>query len=124
MKHSVAVLDDYQGVARQYGDFARLEAAGIKIEVFQDHLTSEADLAKRLQPFTIISAMRERTPFQRSLLERLPNLKLLVTTGPVNASIDEEACKELGIAFSGTASRNPVFLRSSTCEVRDAPGRI
>lgn len=117
MKHSVAVLDDYQGVARQYGDFARLKTAGIEVNVFRDHLTSEADLVQRLQPFTIVSAMRERTPFRRSLLERLPNLKLLVTTGPVNASIDGEACKELGIAFSGTASRNPVFLRSSTCEV-------
>jgi phosphoglycerate dehydrogenase-like enzyme len=91
----VAVLDDYQGVARRFGDWDSLDA---EVEVFTRHYD---DIA-HLEPFDVIMAMRERTPFSRERLERLPNLKLLVTTGMGNAAIDVEPARELGITVAGT----------------------
>ncbi|MCI2419963.1 D-2-hydroxyacid dehydrogenase family protein [Saccharopolyspora sp. K220] len=95
----VAVLDDYQDVARDYADWDALPA---QVEVFHEHLTDPAELVRRLEPFEVIAAMRERTPFPRQVLQALPNLKLLVTTGMRNASIDLAAARELGIVVSGT----------------------
>jgi phosphoglycerate dehydrogenase-like enzyme len=97
----IAVLDDYQGIALSIGGWDRLPA-GARPEAFQDHLFDEDALAKRLEPFEIVVAMRERTPFRRSLLERLPNLKLLITTGMRNASFDMPALKEKGVTVCGT----------------------
>jgi phosphoglycerate dehydrogenase-like enzyme len=107
----VALLDDYQEVARQSADWSRL-SAGVAVEVFRDHLTDEAALAARLQPFDVVMALRERTPFRRSLLERLPTLKLLATAGMRNASIDLTAATELGILVCGTggSSRSTMEL--------------
>jgi phosphoglycerate dehydrogenase-like enzyme len=76
----VAILDDYQNAARAFGDWDSLDA---EVVVFREHLEDIAPL----EPFDVIMAMRERTPFPRERLERLPNLKLLVTTGMSNASI-------------------------------------
>src|SRR5581483_1600575 len=97
----VAVLDDYQRVAR---DFADWDSLGPQVEVkfFHDHLDDEGDLVARLAPFEIVAIMRERTPFRRSLIERLPNLKLLVTTGKRNASVDVKACQDRGVTVCGT----------------------
>ncbi|QUH01492.1 D-2-hydroxyacid dehydrogenase family protein [Saccharopolyspora erythraea] len=95
----VAVLDDYQRVARDYADWDSLPAS---VEFFHDHVADREELVRRLQPFQVIAAMRERTPFPREVLEALPNLKLLVTTGMRNASIDLAAASELGITVSGT----------------------
>ncbi len=97
----IAVLDDYQGVALSIGGWERLPADS-SIEAFRDHLSDEDALVQRLESFEVIVAMRERTPFPRSLLNRLPNLKLLVTTGARNASIDVGAAKDLGITVCGT----------------------
>src|SRR5918996_1410913 len=97
----IAVLDDYQGIALSIGGWERLPA-GATPEAFHDHLFDEDALAKRLEPFEIVVAMRERTPFWRSLLERLPNLKLLITTGMRNASFDMPALKEKGVTVCGT----------------------
>ena len=79
----------------------------ITLKTFPDTLdpkipSQHDELLQRLKPFTIISTMRERTPFPRSTLEQLPNLKLLLTTGHRNAAIDAKACQDLGIAYSGT----------------------
>ena len=98
---NVAVLDDYQDVALQMTDWSVLPD-NVDVNVYQDHLTSEDALVQRLNGAHIISAMRERTPFSRGLLQRLPNLRLLITTGPRNASIDVTAATELGIVVSGT----------------------
>jgi phosphoglycerate dehydrogenase-like enzyme len=98
----VALLDDYQGVALQSADWSNLPADTV-VEVFRDHLTDEAAIAQRLQSFDVVMAMRERTPFPRTLLERLPNLKLLVTAGMRNAAIDLAAATELGILVCGTS---------------------
>jgi phosphoglycerate dehydrogenase-like enzyme len=102
-KTKIAILDDYQNVARTMADWSQLPADA-QLTVFNDHLEDAAALIERLQDFQIICAMRERTPFPRRLLERLPALKLLVTAGMSNASIDLWAADELGITVCGTGS--------------------
>lgn len=96
----VAVMDDYQGVALELADWNSLPK-NCQIVVFKKHFTSFDILKKRLSDFEIIVAMRERTPFGRELLTGLPNLKLLVTTGMRNASIDLDAATDLGILVCG-----------------------
>jgi phosphoglycerate dehydrogenase-like enzyme len=98
----VAVLDDYQGVALKMADWSVLPS-DCQVQVFRDHLTELDALAQRLRDFEVITCMRERTPFGRDLLERLPNLRLLVTTGMRNAAIDLKAATDLGILVCGTA---------------------
>jgi len=98
----VAVLDDYQGVALSYGDWGDLD-----VEVFTDHLAGDDEVVARLGPFDVVVAMRERTPFTRARLERLENLKLLVTTGMRNASIDLEAARDRGVTVCGTGALGP-----------------
>jgi phosphoglycerate dehydrogenase-like enzyme len=98
----VAILDDYQGVARQMADWSSLPA-GTEVVVFADHLKDVGGVAARLADFDAVVAMRERTAFPRALLEKLPRLKLLVTTGMRNASIDVRAAVERGVAVCGTS---------------------
>ena len=98
----IAILDDYQGVAMQMADWDSL-LDGCQVEAFHDHVADMAVLADRLRDFDVLCIMRERTPFRRDMLSRLPNLKLLVTTGMRNASVDVAAAQELGITVCGTA---------------------
>jgi phosphoglycerate dehydrogenase-like enzyme len=98
----VAVLDDYQGVALGCADWSQLE-----VEVFPDHIADDDVLVERLAPFDAVVAMRERTPFTRARLERLPDLRLLVTTGMRNASIDLDAAREHDVIVCGTGSLGP-----------------
>lgn len=97
----VAVLDDYQDVALRSADFSAV-ADRAEITVFTDHLDDADALAARLAPFEVVVAMRERTPFPAALLDRLPNLRLLVTTGMGNASIDVTAARGNGVTVCGT----------------------
>lgn len=99
----IAVLDDYQTVAAGMPAMARLEGRA-SVTAFADHLADHDALAARLGDFDCIIAMRERTPLPRALLECLPRLKLLVTTGMANVAIDVEAATDLGIQVCGTAS--------------------
>src|SRR5260221_13754365 len=97
----IAVLDDYQDVALALADWsAVLQRA--EIEIFRDTIADPDALVQRLLPFDIIVAMRERTGFPRAVLERLPNLKLIATTGMRNAAIDMAAAAERGITVCGT----------------------
>ena len=98
----IAILDDYQGVARRMADWASLPA-GTELVVFADHIANIGAVAARLADFDAVVAMRERTPFPRALLEKLPRLKLLVTTGMRNASIEVGAAVERGVVVCGTA---------------------
>jgi len=98
----IALLDDYQRVARDFAPWDERLPAGASLQVFHDHLTDPDALAERLHPFDVIGVMRERTPFPRALIERLPNLRLLVTTAGYNAAIDMEAAREYGIIVCGT----------------------
>jgi len=98
----VALLDDYQGVALGMADWKSLPK-DTEVVAFRDHLDDDGALAARLADFDIVMAMRERTPFPRTLLERLPRLKLLITAGMRNASIDMKAAAERGVLVCGTA---------------------
>ena len=97
----VAVLDDYQDVAASLADWTSL-APGAEVQFFHDTIADLEALVERLAPFPVIVIMRERTPFPRALFERLPNLKLLVTTGKRNAAIDLEAATAHGVLVCGT----------------------
>src|SRR5258708_38041646 len=97
----VAVLDDYQNVALKMADWGKLRGKA-EITVFTDHAEGVDAVAKRLAPFEIVCCMRERTPFKRDLFKKLPNLKLLITTGSRNLSIDVEAANECGVTVCHT----------------------
>ena len=98
---TIAVLDDYAGVALRLADWSGLG----DVKVFSDYITSVDELVERLAPFEVLCVMRERTPITAALMARLPKLKLIVTTGPRNASIDLAAAKTHGIVVSSTQSR-------------------
>jgi phosphoglycerate dehydrogenase-like enzyme len=99
----IALLDDYQRVARDFADWERLPA-GSELVVFDRHIADREALVETLQRFEVIVLMRERTPFPAEVIERLPNLRMLVTTGNRNASIDLAACRARGITVSGTGT--------------------
>jgi len=101
MKTQVAVLDDFQRVAREFGDWKRL-ADRADVTFFHDHLRDDDALAARLAPFDVVALMRERTPLLGSLIARLPALRLIVTSGMVNRSIDLAAAAARGIVVCGT----------------------
>jgi len=97
----IAILDDYFNGALDATDWSALDADDI--DVFTEHLGHDEDvIAKALEPYEILIAMRERTPFPASLIEKLPNLKFLVTTGMRNLAIDMEAARAGGIDIAGT----------------------
>ena len=98
-----AILDDYQNVALDSADWTAVKG-DLDIKVFNAHLGGPDKVIAALADFDIIVAMRERTPFPRAVIEALPKLKLLITTGMRNASIDTEAAKARGIAVCGTGS--------------------
>lgn len=97
----LAVLDDYQGEAKRMADWARLPGDA-EVRFFREPIADPDALVSALEPFDVVIAMRERTPFPASILDRLPRLKLLVTTGMRNAAIDLAACRRRGIVVSGT----------------------
>jgi phosphoglycerate dehydrogenase-like enzyme len=91
-----AILDDYQRVALSMADWSPLNGR-VDITVFNDHIRDVEKLIDRLAPFDVVCVMRERTPLTRNIIERLPNLKLIASTGPANASIDLDAAAERDI---------------------------
>src|SRR6202161_4976306 len=103
-KYKIAVLDDYQNVALGSADWSVLLDRA-DITVFHNHLADPKAVIERLLPFDVICVMRERTPLPRNILERLPNLKLIASTGSVNASIDVAAAGDHGIAVVHTGYR-------------------
>jgi phosphoglycerate dehydrogenase-like enzyme len=98
---SCAILDDYFDLALSVADWSRIKDR-VDVTVFDKPFASEADAAAKLKDFEIICAMRERTPFPRTLLDALPKLKLLITSGMRNAAIDSEAVKERNVVLCGT----------------------
>ena len=97
----IAILDDYQRVALELADWSSL-GERCDLVAFDDHMSDEGELVRRLAEFDVIVIMRERTPFGASLLRRLPCLKLLVTTGMRNQAIDLAAASEMGVTVCGT----------------------
>lgn len=98
----LAILDDYQNVALESADWGSLPK-GWDITVFNEHLGNDDAVIKALVGFDVIVAMRERTPFPAAVIKALPKLKLLVTTGMRNLSIDMEAARERGVTVCGTS---------------------
>ncbi|HXC38982.1 MAG TPA: D-2-hydroxyacid dehydrogenase family protein [Burkholderiales bacterium] len=96
-----AVLDDYQHVARSFGDWTRLSGK-VDLQVHHEHYETEEEVARAVGDCEIVVAMRERTPFRDSLLQRLPRLQLLITTGMRNAAIDVAAAAKRGVVVCGT----------------------
>jgi D-3-phosphoglycerate dehydrogenase len=102
MAHRCAILDDYQNVALKLADWSKI-IRDVEIKVFTEAVRrSDADTIRDCRDFDIIVMMRERTRFPRAVIEALPKLKLLITTGAYNASIDMKACAERGIVVCGT----------------------
>jgi phosphoglycerate dehydrogenase-like enzyme len=97
----VAILDDYQNVALRLADWSAVRRHA-EITVFNDHLADPAAVVERLRLFEVVCVMRERTPLTREILQQLPSLKLIASTGPRNASIDTQAAADLGIAVTAT----------------------
>src|ERR1700683_1990958 len=103
--YKIAVLDDYQNVALESADWSVIGRQA-DITVFKDHLAEPEAVIERLLPFDVVCVMRERSPLPRNIIERLPNLKLIASTGSGNASIDVDAASDHGIAvvYTGYAS--------------------
>jgi phosphoglycerate dehydrogenase-like enzyme len=97
----IAILDDYQNAALEMADWSPL-AGRAAITVFNDHLSHIDAVVDRLLPFDVVCVMRERTPLPRAVIERLPRLKLIASTGSRNASIDLETATERGIVIAHT----------------------
>jgi len=98
-----AILDDYQNVALKIGDWSKLKG-DVDIKAFNAHLDGPEKVVAALKDYAIVVAMRERTAFPKQVIDALPNLKLLITTGARNASIDTEAAKARGVTVCGTGS--------------------
>src|ERR1700678_4539342 len=97
----VAILDDYQGVALSMADWSPLDGRA-EIAVFRDHISDTEALVARLAPFDVVCVMRERTALTREIIDRLPRLRLIASTGARNAAIDTDAASERGIAVAHT----------------------
>ncbi len=98
-----AILDDYQNVVLKVADWSKV-TGDVALKVFNEHLGGPDKVIAALQGFQIVVAMRERTGFPKAVIDALPDLKLLITTGMRNASIDTEAAKARGITVCGTGS--------------------
>ena len=101
----IAILDDYQNVALSIADWSAV-AKKADITVFNDHIDQTDALIERLLPFDVICVMRERTPLRRDIIERLPRLSFIASTGPRNISIDMAAANERGILVANTGYRS------------------
>lgn len=110
-KYKMAFLDDYQNAALSFANWGRISDQ-VEFTVFQEHIADTDELVRQLEPFDILFVMRERTPITAELLERLPNLKLILTGAPVNAAIDVRSATALGKVVSGTG-----YTSGSTSEV-------
>ena len=98
-----AILDDYQNVVLKIADWSKVKG-DVEFKVFNEHLGGPDKVIAALQGFQIVVAMRERTGFPKQVIDALPDLKLLITTGMRNASIDTEAAKARGVTVCGTGS--------------------
>ncbi len=110
----IAILDDYQQIAKQSADWSALPA-GTTVDSFADNVADPDALIRRLQPYDVIVAMRERTRFPASVIDALPNLKLIVSTGARNPSIDAEACARRNVALC--SAHGAASGQSSTAEI-------
>jgi phosphoglycerate dehydrogenase-like enzyme len=107
----IAILDDYQNVALKLADWSPVLKLA-QVDVFNDHLANPDEVVKRLLPYEIVCIMRERTPLNRAIIERLPNLKLIASTAPRNAACDLTAAADHGVTVMHTG-----YFSSPTVEL-------
>src|SRR6267142_2474774 len=98
----LSILDDYQGVALDMADWTPVKGRGVEIAVERFPFADEDDVVRSLADSEIVCAMRERTAFPKRVVDRLPKLKLVITTGMRNASFDMAALKDRGVTVCGT----------------------
>src|SRR6202043_680144 len=98
----LSILDDYQGVGLDMADWSPIRNRAVEIAVERHAFADEDAVVRTLADSELVAAMRERTPFQKSVIERLPKLKLLITTGMRNASFDMATLKDRGVTVCGT----------------------
>ena len=103
-KIKVAVLDDYQNVAHHFANWEKL-TENIDLKVFNEYIGDDTNLSEKLFDFDVLCLMRERTPLPRTLINKLPNLKLVITSGMWNASVDSETLKKKNIIYCGTETK-------------------
>ena len=103
-KLSVAILDDYQNVSHEFAEWDRISEK-IELDVFKNYIGQEENLSNILLKYDILCLMRERTPLNEKLINKLPNLKLVITSGMWNASIDANALKQRNIVYCGTDTK-------------------
>ena len=111
-KYKIAILDDYQNAGTESADWSVLGDRA-DIAVFQDHVADPEAVIERLLPFDVVCAMRERTPLPSNIIERLPNLKLIASTGAGNASIDVAAAAGHATAVVHTGYRSDAAIEFS-----------
>lgn len=122
MKH-VAILDDYQNLALTSADWSVLEGSA-EVQRFADQIHGEDALVEALSGYEVVVALRERTPFTRTLMSRLPNLELIVSIGPINAAIDLAAAADLGIKVSATRGYLPPTMEHTWALILACTKRI
>ncbi len=103
-KIKVAVLDDYQNVTHNFGNWEKLSKK-IELKIFREFIGSDPNLSKILLDYDVLCLMRERTPLSSALINKLPNLKLVITSGMWNASVDSETLKKKNIIYCGTETK-------------------
>ncbi len=103
-KLNVAILDDYQNVSHDFADWHKLSDK-IELDVFNEYIGKEENLSKILYKYNVLCLMRERTPLSKELINKLPNLKLVITSGMWNASIDANELKKRNIVYCGTDTK-------------------
>ena len=109
----LAILDDYQNLALSLADWSRVKEK-MEITVFTKNIANVDEAAKTLAPFDVILMMRERMPIRRDLIERLPNLKMILTTGAHNRGLDVEACHDRGVLVTHTSN---ILAQATTLEL-------
>ena len=103
-KIKVAILDDYQNVTHQFADWKSLNQ-NIELTIINKYIGKDHDLVEKLIDYDVLCLMRERTPLPKELISKLPHLKLVITSGMWNASIDTEALKARNIIYCGTDTK-------------------
>ncbi len=103
-KLKAAILDDYQNVSHEFADWDKISEK-IELDVFKNYIGQEENLSNILLKYDILCLMRERTPLNEKLINKLPNLKLVITSGMWNASIDANALKQRNIVYCGTDTK-------------------
>ena len=111
----LAILDDYQQLALKSADWDRLRKRGLEVTVFPQAFASRDEAAAKLAPFEVLVLMRERTPFPRELIEKLPNLKFMALTGLRSASLDLAACSARKVPVSNTRAGSTSAVTAEFC---------